>query len=112
MELLFENITTYDEFQREIVEGYVKNYDKLANTPGTNALSELKSLSVYNKYKVPKRDMLALIRAIEEINEIATSLFALTTLAKTSSTLAIISEILKSSSNSVNWSLPMSRSAR
>ena len=77
VELLFENITTYDEFQREIVEGYVKNYDKLANTPGTDALSELKSLSVYNKYKVPKRDMLALIRAIEEINEIATSLFAL-----------------------------------
>ena len=76
VEILFENVTTYDEFQKEIVDGYAKNYDKIAKTPGTDALSELKNLSVYNKYKVPKKDMLALIRAIEEINEIATYLFA------------------------------------
>lgn len=75
--ILFENVTTYEEFQREIAEGYVKNYDKLAATPGTDALCELKNLSVYNKYKVTKKDLLALIRAIEEINEIATYLFAL-----------------------------------
>ena len=75
--ILFENITTYEEFQSEIVEGYVKNYDKLAATPGTDALSELKNLSIYNKYKVSKKDLLALIRAIEEINEIATYLFAI-----------------------------------
>lgn len=77
VEILFENVTTYDEFQREIVEGYAKNYDKLAGTPGNDALSELKNLSIYNKYKVTKKDLLALIRAIEEINEIATYLFAL-----------------------------------
>ena len=75
--ILFENVTTYDEFQKEIVEGYVKNYDKLAETPGIDALSELKSLSIYNKYKVAKKDLLALIHAIEEINEIATYLFAI-----------------------------------
>ncbi len=75
--ILFENVTTYEEFQREIVEGYAKNYDKLAATPGTDALSELKNLSVYNKYKVTKKDLQALIQAIEEINEIATYLFAL-----------------------------------
>lgn len=75
--ILFENVTTYEDFQREIVEGYAKNYDKLASTPGTDALSELKSLSVYNKYKVTKKDLLALIRAIEEINGIATYLFAI-----------------------------------
>lgn len=75
--ILFENVTTYEEFQREIVEGYAKNYDKLAATPSTDTLSELKSLSVYNKYKVTKKDLQALIRAIEEINEIATYLFAL-----------------------------------
>lgn len=75
--ILFENVTTYEEFQREIVEGYAKSYDKLAATPGADALSELKSLSVYNKYKVTKKDLLALIQAIEEINEIATYLFAL-----------------------------------
>lgn len=56
VEILFENVTTYDEFQREIVEGYAKNYDKLAGTPGNDALSELKNLSIYNKYKVTKKD--------------------------------------------------------
>lgn len=76
VEILFENITTYEDFQREIVEGYARNYDKLAATPGTDALSELRNLSVYNKYKVAKKDLLALIRAIEEVNEIATYLFA------------------------------------
>lgn len=75
--ILFENVTTYEEFQSEVVEDYAKNYDKLAATPGTDVLSELKNLSVYNKYKVTKEDLLALIRAIEEINEIATYLFAL-----------------------------------
>ncbi len=77
VEILFENVTTYEEFRQEIVEGYAKSYDNLAATPGTDALSELKNLSVYNKYKVTKKDLLALIRAIEEINEIATYLFAL-----------------------------------
>ena len=77
MSILFENVTTYEEFQREIVEGYAQNYDKLAATPGTDTLSELRGLSVYNKYKVTKKDLQALIRAIEEINEIATYLFAL-----------------------------------
>lgn len=75
--ILFENVTTYDDFKKEIVEGYAKNYDKLAKMPGTDALSELKNLSVYNKYKVTKKDLTALISAIEEINEIATYLFAL-----------------------------------
>lgn len=75
--ILFENVTTYEKFQSEIVEGYAKNYDKLAATPGTDALSQLKNLSIYNKYKVTKKDLLALIKAIEEINQIATYLFAL-----------------------------------
>lgn len=77
VEILFENVTTYDDFQQKIVEGYAKNYNKLADTPGNDTLSELKALSIYNKYKVTKKDLLAIIRAIEEINEIATYLFAL-----------------------------------
>lgn len=76
VELLFENVATYEDFMAEIVDGYAKNYDKLAKTPATNALSELKSLSVYNKYKVGRKDLFLLIQAIEEINEIATYLFA------------------------------------
>ena len=35
----------------------------------------LRALSVYNKYKVPEKDILALIKAIGEINEIARYLF-------------------------------------
>lgn len=77
IELLFENITTFDDFQREIVGAYTENYNKIAGTPGADAIAELKNLSVYNKYKVPQKDMHALIKAIEEINEIATYLFAL-----------------------------------
>ncbi len=78
-------------------------------TPGNDALSELKNLSIYNKYKVTKKDLLALIRAIEEINEIATYLFALDNSTRTSLTSANISAILKSSLNSANWHLPTSK---
>lgn len=77
IELLFETITTFDEFKTEIAEAYVENYKKLADMPGSNATAELKNLSIYNKYKVPPKDMFALIKAIEEINEIATYLFAI-----------------------------------
>lgn len=77
VELLFENVATYEDFRRKIVGGYVKSYDRLAGTPGTDARSELKRLSVYNRYKVAPKDLHALIRAIEEINEIAAYLFAL-----------------------------------
>lgn len=77
IEQLFETITTFDDFKREIAEAYVENYKKLEGMPASNAVSELRNLSIYNKYKVPQKDMFALIKAIEEINEIATYLFAI-----------------------------------
>ena len=77
VEILFENVITYGDFKSKIVEGYARNYEKLAETPSTGVFFELKNLSIYNKYKVAEKDMQALIRAIEEINEIATYLFAL-----------------------------------
>lgn len=77
IEVLFESITTFDEFKRDIAEAYVKNYRKLATVPGTDLTSELRNLAIYNKYKVPEKDLVALIKAIEEINEIATYLFAI-----------------------------------
>ena len=77
VEVLFETITTFDDFKREIAESYVENYKMLANMPGSNVTSELRNLSIYNKYKVPQNDMFALIKAIEEINEIATYLFSI-----------------------------------
>ncbi len=76
-ELLYENVTTYEEFKTEILDGYLSNYEQISNAPGTSELSTLKNLSVYNKYKVPKKDILALVKSIEEINEIAVNLFAL-----------------------------------
>lgn len=77
VEPLFDSITTYKDFQTEIADKYLKNYDRITKALGTDPVSELRNLSVYNKYKVPKKDLVALTKAIEEINEIATFLFAL-----------------------------------
>jgi hypothetical protein len=73
VELLFENISTYDEFRSEIADKYLSNYKKI-NSAASGDVG-LRSLSIYNKYKVPEKDILALIKAIEEINEIARYLF-------------------------------------
>lgn len=76
-EVLFENVSTFDEFKTEISEKYLENYRQISEAPGTSDISLLKNLSIYNKYKVTKKDVTSLIKAIEEINEIATNLFAL-----------------------------------
>lgn len=73
LEILFENINTYEEFRSEIAEKFISNYKKVNSTTSGNA--NLRSLSIYNKYKVPEKDILALIKAIEEINEISKYLF-------------------------------------
>ena len=75
LDVLFERITTFSEFKQEIAIVYVDNYDRIVAAKGTDAISPLKQLAIYNKYTVSKKDILALIRAIEEINEIATKLF-------------------------------------
>lgn len=73
LEILFENISTYEEFRSEFADKFLSNYRKINSATGEN--SSLRALSVYNKYKVPEKDILALINAIEEINEIARYLF-------------------------------------
>lgn len=73
IEILFENISTYEEFCSEIADEFLNNYKKINTAIGGNA--GLRTLSIYNKYKVPEKDILALIKAIEEINEIAKYLF-------------------------------------
>ncbi|MCF0133707.1 MAG: hypothetical protein HUJ72_07555, partial [Blautia sp.] len=73
LEILFENISTYDEFRSEIADKYLSNHKKVNAATSPNAT--LRNLSVYNKYKVPEKDVIALIKAIEEINEIAKYLF-------------------------------------
>lgn len=77
VEILFENISTYEEFEREVAGKYGTNYENIQKASGTNEISSLKNLSIYNRYKVPKKDLLALVKAIQEINGIAKYLFAL-----------------------------------
>lgn len=77
VDILFERISTFGDFRREIASAYAANYDRVIAAKSTDAIFPLKQLSIYNKYKVAKKDILALIRAIEEINEIAAYLFAL-----------------------------------
>lgn len=73
IEILFENISTYEEFHSEIADKFLSNYKKV-NTP-ISGNDNLRSLSIYNKYKVSEKDIVTLIKAIEEINEIAKYLF-------------------------------------
>jgi hypothetical protein len=68
-EVLFENITTFDEFKTEIADKYVENYKQVTGAPGTSSISELKNLSVYNKYKVAKKDIVALISDEHKLGE-------------------------------------------
>lgn len=77
LNVLFENISTYDEFEQKIAGDYLDNYTRVVSSKGTDVLSPLKTLSIYNKYKISKKDISNLIKAIEEINGIAKYLFAL-----------------------------------
>ncbi|MBQ8514250.1 MAG: hypothetical protein IJ496_02530 [Ruminococcus sp.] len=76
-EVLFEHITAYEEFEREIAGNYLRNYDRIVNAKSTDAVFSLRSLVIYNKYKVSRKDIAALVQAVREINEIAAGLFAL-----------------------------------
>ena len=76
IDVLFERITTFSEFKRLIAGEYVENYGRVDASRTTDAIFPLKQLAIYNKCKVTKKDIAAFIKAIEEINEIATYLFA------------------------------------
>ena len=76
IDILFENITTFGEFKKEIANVYIKNYETVTASKSTDAVAPLKQLSIYNKYKVTKKDIVSLVKAIEEINEIAAYLFS------------------------------------
>lgn len=77
VEPLFENITTFSQFRREIGEEYWNNYLRVAGAVEGDPLYPLRRLSVYNAYKAPGKDVKALIQGVEEINGIAKYLFAL-----------------------------------
>lgn len=74
--VLFENITTYEEFERDIAGTYLQNYERIVTAKGNDPVQSLRHLVVYNKYKVTKKDVQTMVAAIREINAIATELFA------------------------------------
>ena len=72
--ILFEQITTYEEFESKIAKDYLENYDDVVSSRSPSDIA-FRQLGIYNKYKVAKSDLVNLIKAIREINEIATYLF-------------------------------------
>jgi len=76
VEILFEQITTFSDFQHDIENAYLENYSRVNANAESIGIGALKQLSIYNKYKATKRDIAALLKAIAEINEIAKSLFS------------------------------------
>ena len=77
VEVLFEDVTTYSEFRQRIADDYISNYTTVVALKGDSPLTQLKQLSIYNKYRVKREDAEALIRAIDEINAIARGLFSI-----------------------------------
>lgn len=77
LEILFEHITTFADFEKEVAKGYLEKYERVTSAKGVDPVASLRSLSIYNKYKIRKKDILTLVRGIEEINEIASYLFAI-----------------------------------
>lgn len=76
-EILYEQITTYAEFEQLIGRVFLHHYDSVSEPRNTDRLAAMKDLSVYNKYKVSRDDLTRLIKALEELNGIAKELFAL-----------------------------------
>jgi hypothetical protein len=75
LEVMFENCSYCDDFHYRIMEQYLPQYDLIQKAlPGSTAYS-LKCMSIYHPYKVSRDDILHLMGAIEEINEIAKTLF-------------------------------------
>lgn len=77
VEILFEGLLTFKEFQQTVAQDYFENYKKINSAKTGDPLFALKNLSIYNRYRVAIKDIEMLINAITEINEIATCLFSI-----------------------------------
>lgn len=75
-EILFARIETYEDFRRQVAEPYPKNYEKILSAAQGDPLFPLQRLAIYNPDTLSKKDVGTLIKAIEEINDIARYLFA------------------------------------
>lgn len=76
LDIIFDGITTFEEFREKIATEYVSHYNSVTRSRAKGPIYHLRQLSIYNKYKVTKKDITTLVNAIEEINEIAKHLFA------------------------------------
>lgn len=76
LQIIFENCASFTDFKTAIKQTFMAQYKKVVECKGTDPLVPLKQLSIYNKYNVQKKDIDALLSAIEEINAIAISLFS------------------------------------
>lgn len=76
LEILFDNISCFSKFKEVFASDYLGCYDSVARSSKSDPIYPLRQISIYNKYKVKRQDILTLIDAIEEINQIATYLFA------------------------------------
>lgn len=76
LEGLFENLPYFRDFKRQIDTIYQERYNEVSTTVNGSPIYPLKVLSIYNPYKVSKKNVRDLLSAIEEINAIAGFLFA------------------------------------
>ena len=77
LQILFESVSSFEEFEARIKTEYIACYNRATSAHGTDPIAPIKQLSIYNKYKIKKSDIVSLIRAIEELNEIAVYLFSI-----------------------------------
>lgn len=76
LEPIFANITCFSDFQELFEKNYRESYKQVINSTKGAISFPLRSLNVYNAYKVTKEDVDELNNAIIEINTIAKGLFS------------------------------------
>ena len=76
LEPIFANITCFSDFQELFGKKYLESYKQVTSSTKGAISFPLRSLNIYNAYKVTKEDVDELNRAIIEINNIAKSLFS------------------------------------
>lgn len=72
---LFEHIETVEDFDRIIGKKYKSAYTQVSNSKQGSVAFSLRSMNIYNTYKITATDFDNLYKAICEINEIAKKLF-------------------------------------
>lgn len=76
LEPIFTNITCFSDFQELFGKNYRESYKQVTSSVKGAISFPLRTLNVYNSYKVTKEDVDELYSAINEINIIAKGLFS------------------------------------